>query len=297
MALAIEGVFPPIPTPFDAEGNVLHDKLSSNIARWSKTGLHGFVVLGSNGEYVFLNEAQKAAVWETARAAIPRGQLFFAGAGAESTHETIGLVRRAAELGADAAMIVTPHYYKGQMTSSTLINHYRVVADAAPIPILVYNMPLATAIDLDAATVIELAKHPNIVGIKDSSGNVGKYTDILRAVRSDFSLLAGSGGYFYPSLCVGAKGCVAAVANVAPRECLALYKAFCEGRHEEARKLQFRIFALNQAVTTRWNIPGLKAALDLIGGYYGGLPSLPLRPLGDADRQALKQVMQEAGVI
>lgn len=297
VALKIEGVFPPIPTPFDEEGRVLRDKLASNISQWLKTGLHGFVVLGTNGEFVFLNEAQKASIWETARAAIPRERLFFAGAGAESTPATLGLVRRAAELGADAAMIVTPHYYKSQMTSATLINHYRVLADAAPIPIIIYNMPGSTGIDIDAAAIIQLAQHPNIVGIKDSSGNVAKYAEVIRSVRPDFALLAGSGGYFYPALCVGAKGCVAAVANVAPRQCLALYEAFRAGRHDEARALQLKLVPLNQAVTARWSVPGLKAALDLLDGYYGGLPCLPLRPLPEQDRRTLEQIMREAGVL
>jgi 4-hydroxy-2-oxoglutarate aldolase len=297
MSLKLEGVFPPIPTPFDADGNILRDKLKSNIALWNKTGLHGYVVLGSNGEAVMLNESERAALWEAARAAIPRDKLFLVGAGMESTRASIALAKRAAELGADAAMFVTPSYYKTQMNPQTLINHYRVIADASPIPVILYNMPAASGIDLDAATVIALAQHPNIVGIKDSSGNVAKFADIVRAVHPDFSVIAGSGGYFYPALCVGAKGTVAALANVAPRECVALYDAFRAGRHDEARALQLRLVPLNQAITTRWNVPGLKAALDALDGYYGGPPRLPLRPLGEEDRAALRKIMQETGVI
>ncbi len=295
--MELRGIFPPIPTPFDADGRILHDKLTANLTRWRDAGLDGFAVLGTNGEYVFLNEAEKAAVWETARAAIPRDKMFLAGAGAESTQTSIALTRRAAELGADAAMIVTPHYYKSQMNAQTLANHYRVVADASPIPIIIYNMPPSTGIDLDAATIIQLAQHPNIIGIKDSSGNVLKYGDVVRAVKPEFSVFAGSGGYLYPALCVGAKGCVAAVANVAPRECVALYNAFREGRHDEARTRQLKLIPLNQAVTARWSVPGLKAALDLLDGFYGGPPRLPLRPLPDADRQTLKAIMREAQIL
>ncbi|MBI5303165.1 MAG: dihydrodipicolinate synthase family protein [Chloroflexi bacterium] len=298
MTLKIQGVFPPIPTPFDVDGNILHDKLKSNITLWSKTGLHGFVVLGSNGEFPFLSEAEKIAVFETARAAIPREQLFLAGAGAESSRTALMLAKRAAECGADAALIVTPNYYKAQMNSATLINHYRVIADAAPVPIVVYNMPAATGIDIDANTVIELAKHPNIVGIKDSGGNVTKFGEMIRAVRPDFAVIAGSGSYFYPSLVIGAKATVAALANVAPRETVALYDAFRAGRHDEAREMQLRLIPLNAAVTTRWNIPGLKAAIEeLNAGYYGGPPRLPLRPLDDENRRLLRQVMKDAGVI
>lgn len=296
MLLKLEGVFPPIPTPFDSDGRILHDRLKSNLARWNETRLHGYVVLGSNGEFVMLNESEKAAVWETARAAIPRDRLFFAGAGVESTQASIALARRAAELGADAVMIVTPHYYKAQMNSQTLIHHYRVIADASPIPIILYTIPTSTGIDLDAATVIQLAQHPNIIGIKDSGGNITKLGEIVRGVRPDFSVLAGSGGYFYPALCVGAKGCVPALANVAPRECVALHEAFRAGRHDEARELQLRLIPLNHAVTTRWSVSGLKAALDELGGYYGGPPRLPLRALDEEERRALKQLMRDAGV-
>ena len=298
MTLKLEGVFPPIPTPFDADGNLLLDKLKSNIALWNQTGLHGYVVLGSNGEAVMLTDAERAAVWQAARDAIPRDKLFLAGAGVESTRHCIVLAKRAAELGADAAMFVTPNYYKAEMKPPTLIDHYRAIADASPIPVILYNMPVATGIDLDAATVIALAQHPNIIGIKDSSGNVAKFGDIVRAVRPDFSVIAGSGSYLYPALCVGAKGTVAALANVAPRECLAMYDAFRAGRHDDARALQLKMIPLNAAVTTRWNIPGLKAALEeLHQGYYGGAPRLPLRPLGDDDRRALRQMMQDAGVL
>ncbi len=297
MSIKLEGVFPPIPTPFDTDGKILHDKLKSNLALWSKTGLTGFAVLGTNGEFVFLNEAEKAAVWETARAAIPAGKLFLAGAGAESTHTALALARRAGQLGADAAMIVTPHYYKSQMNAQNLINHYRVIADGSGIPIIIYNMPASTGIDIDANTVIQLAQHPNIIGIKDSSGNVVKYADIVRLVRPDFSVLAGSGGYFYPSLVVGAKGTIAAVANIAPDTVVALYDAFRAGQHDKAKSLQLRIVPLNTAVTARWGVPGLKAALDMLGDYYGGPPRLPMRPLAEADRLTLAEIMRDAGVL
>ncbi|MBI3537777.1 MAG: dihydrodipicolinate synthase family protein, partial [Chloroflexi bacterium] len=184
MKFKIEGVFPPIPTSFDNDGNILHDKIKANLARWNATGLHGYVVLGSNGEYVSLDEKEKCAVWETAREAIPREKTFFAGAGAESMRAALSLVQHAARIGADAAMVVTPYYYKPQMNAAALIAHYRAIADASPIPIILYSVPVYTGIDLDVSIVIELAKHPNIVGIKDSAGNIGKYSEMIRAVRA-----------------------------------------------------------------------------------------------------------------
>jgi 4-hydroxy-2-oxoglutarate aldolase len=296
--MKLEGVFPPIPTPFDADGNLLPDKLKTNIALWNQTGLHGYVVLGSNGEAPMLTDDERIELWHAARETIPRDKLFLVGAGVESTRHCITLAKRAAECGADAAMFVTPSYYKSQMNSATLLNHYRLIADASPIPTIIYNMPGATALDIDANTVIQLAEHPNIIGIKDSSGNVTKFEEIIRAVRPDFSVIAGSGGYFYPALCVGAKGTVAALANVAPRECVALYNAFRAGRHDEARALQLRLVPLNAAVTTRWNVAGLKAALEELNqGFYGGPPRLPVRPLGAEERALLRKIMQEAGVL
>lgn len=296
--MKLEGVFPPIPTPFDSEGNLLPDKLKANITLWNQTGLHGYVVLGSNGEAPMLTDEERIELWHAAREAIPRNKLFLVGAGVESTRHCITLAKRAAECGADAAMFVTPNYYKSQMNSATLLNHYRLIADASPIPTIIYNMPAATALDIDANTVIQLAEHPNIIGIKDSSGNIAKFEEIIRAVRPDFTVIAGSGGYFYPALCVGAKGTVAALANVAPRECVALYDAFRAGRHNEARALQFRLVPLNAAVTTRWNVAGLKAALEeLHQGFYGGPPRLPVRPLGAEERTLLRKIMQDAGVL
>ncbi len=297
MSLNLSGVFPPIPTPFDADGNFLRDKLKSNIEKWNATGVHGYVVLGSNGEYVLLSEDEKCAVWETARAAIPREKTFFAGAGADSTHAALALVKHAARIGADAAMVVTPYYYKPQLNAAALIAHYRAIADASPIPIILYSVPAYTGLDLDAAIVIELAKHPNIVGIKDSAGNLGKYSEMIRAVRADFALISGTFGVFYPALCVGAKGCVTALGNIAPRACVELFDAFHAGNHARAKEIQLRLYASNAAVTSRWGVPGVKAALDLIGDYYGGPPRLPLRALGEEDKNALRKIMQEAGVL
>lgn len=298
MPIKLAGVFPPVPTPFDSDGEILPNKLKTNIALWNQTGLHGYVILGSNGEAVMLTEYEKVALWQAAREAIPRDKLFLVGAGMESTRASIALAKRAAEFGADAAMFVTPSYYKAEMKPAALIQHYRAIADASPIPTIIYNMPAATGIDIDADTVIQLAEHPNIIGLKDSSGNVAKFANIVRAVRPDFSVLAGSGGYMYPALCVGAQGAVAALANVAARECVALYDAFRAGRHDEARALQLRLVQLNAAVTTRWNVPGLKAALEELNqGFYGGPPRLPLRPLGETERAALRQVMRDANVI
>ncbi len=291
----IRGILPPIPTPFDAEGRILPEQFRANLSRWLAAGLHGVVVLGSNGEYPFLNETEKCQVWETAREAIPTDKLFVAGTGGESTTATIHLTRRAAELGADAALVVTPHYYRSQMARPALVQHFRSIADASPVPIILYNVPANTNVDMDAATVLQLAEHENIAGLKDSSGNVVKLGEIIRSAPSRFAVLAGSGSFLFPALVLGAKGGVPALANVAPRECVALFEAVLRGDYESARQLQLRLIPLNNAVTARWSVPGLKAALDMLG-YYGGPPRPPLLSLGEQDRAALRKIMQDADV-
>jgi 4-hydroxy-2-oxoglutarate aldolase len=296
MPLSIRGVLPPIPTPFDSDGNLALDRLRSNLARWVAAGLHGFVVLGSNGEYVMLSKDEKLRVLETARDAIPRDRLFVAGTGADSTLETIDLTRRAAEVGADAALLVTPHYYRAQMSAAAWTTHYRAVADAAPIPIMIYNVPAFTTVEIDAATVLELAQHENIVGIKDSSANFGKMGEIIQFAPARFAVMVGTGAAIFPALSIGAKGVVPALGNIAPRECVAIYDQFCAGRVGEARELQLRMIRPNAAVTVRWGVPGLKAALDEVG-YYGGAPRSPLAPLGESDRGKLREVLREAELI
>jgi len=210
-----EGVYPPIPTP-SVDGEVAHDKLTENLARWNQTDLAGYVVLGSNGETVYLSEAERAAVISTARQAISRDKLFIVGIGAESTRATIERTRTVAEAGADAALVITPCYYKGQMMAEALRRHYFTLADASPIPILLHNVSKFTGLDLSAETVLELAQHPTIAGIKDSRGNVAKLGAIIGAAPDHFEVLAGLGGFFYPAPVLGAVGGVLALANVAP---------------------------------------------------------------------------------
>ncbi len=292
----IRGVLPPIPTPFDADGNVSEAHLRANLARWVESGLHGFVVLGSNGEYTLLNKAEKLRVLEIARDAIPPDRLFIAGTGADSTREAIDLTQRAAERGADAALVVTPHYYRAQMNAAAWLRHYRAVADASSIPILIYNVPAFTTLEIDAATVIELARHENIRGIKDSSANFGKMGEIIQFTPPGFAVLVGTGAAIFPALSIGAKGVVPALGNIAPRECVAIYDAFFAGQLERARAIQLRMIRPNGAVTAKWGVPGLKAALDDLG-YYGGAPRSPLLPLDEGERVKLRAILREAELL
>jgi len=290
---SIYGVLPPIPTPFDENGNVSEAHLRSNLKRWLETGLHGFVILGSNGEYAMLSKEEKLVVLDIARDAIPRDRLFIAGTGADSTRETIDLTRRAASIGADAALLVTPHYYRPQMTPAAWSLHYRAVADASPIPIMIYNVPAFTNLDIDAGTVLELAQHENIIGMKDSSANFGKMGEVVRFAPPHFSVMVGTGAAILPALAIGSKGVVPALGNIAPRECVSIYDLYCQGKTEAARNLQLRMIRPNAAVTAKWGVPGLKAALDELG-YYGGPPRSPLMPLPEAERVKLRAILAEA---
>jgi 4-hydroxy-2-oxoglutarate aldolase len=295
-AISLKGVFPPVPTPFDGEGNVHHRALVENLTRWNQTSLTGYVVLGSNGEGVYLTENERVRVWETVRQVIPQDKLMIAGTGCESTRQTIALTQQAAEAAADAALVVTPHYYAPKMTPESLVCHYEAVADASPIPILVYNVPKFTGVNVDAATLARIAEHPNIVGVKDTSGNITQLADTVRQVKPDFQVLAGSASFFLAGLAVGAVGGILALANIAPGKALDIYHLFQDGQMEEAAELQRRMIPVNAAVTARFGIAGLKAALDMLG-YYGGPVRAPLLDLSDDERQTLQDILVEGGIL
>jgi len=296
MSVSLAGVFPPIPTPFQADGELALDKLKSNLAFWNRTGIAGYIVLGSNGEFPFLSEAEKLAVLETAGQNIAPGKVFVACTGAESARSTIALTKQAAELGAQAAMVVTPNYYKPKMDSAAFVAFYQAVAEASPIPIAVYTMPPYTGVDIGVDAAVKLSQHPNIIGMKDSGGAMAKYADMLRQVRPGFQVLAGSASFLYAGMCLGAVGGVCALANVAPAQTVELYHLTKTGQHEEARALQYRLMAPNAAVTTKHGIAGLKYAADLIG-IYGGPVRLPLLPLSDKEKTDVQAIMSAAAII
>ncbi|MBN1177846.1 MAG: dihydrodipicolinate synthase family protein [Anaerolineae bacterium] len=295
-SISLKGIFAPLPTPFDGRGDVALEALAQNVAHLNRYALAGYVVLGSNGEAGYVSWEEKAAVWRAARQAIPAGKLMIAGTGCESTRQTIALTRVAAEQGADAALVVTPHYYGGMMTSDALVAHYVQVAEAVPIPVILYVVPGFTHVDMSPVAIARAGEHPNVVGIKDTAGNVAKMADTVRLAGPEFQVLAGSAGFFFPGLAVGAVGGILALANVAPQMCLEMYEAFEAGRWTEAAELQRRALPLNAAVTTRFGIAGLKAALDMLG-QRGGLVRSPLRDLDEAGRQELRTVLVEGGLL
>ena len=293
----LAGIYPPLPTFFSPDEDLDLETLRRHVLRLGESGIAGFVALGSNGEAVHLDDTERAQVIATVRETAGAAAQVLAGAGAESTRATIALCRLAAEADADVALVLPPHYYRGNMNPAALRGHYLTVADASPIPVAIYNMLAnAAGLDLDAETVVALSLHPNIAGLKDSSGNVAKLAQVVAEARQSFAVLAGSASFLLPALLVGATGAIAALANVAPRECLQLMDLWAERRLDEARALQARLVAPNTAVTSGYGVAGLKAALQVVAGY-GGEPRRPLLPLGEADRERLRAILAEADLL
>ena len=181
--MLLSGIFPPITTPFYADGAVYYKKLEANVERYSRTPVAGIVVLGSTGEAILLSDEERREVLKTARAAAANPKVLIAGTGIESASETLRLTEFAAELGYDVAMVRTPHYYKNQMKPANMLAFYRFVADRSPLPVMIYNFPQATGYDIPAELVVELAEHPNVIGIKESSGDVEKVRTMVERTR------------------------------------------------------------------------------------------------------------------
>ncbi|SHI25681.1 4-hydroxy-tetrahydrodipicolinate synthase [Desulfosporosinus lacus] len=289
MSFELKGVYAPIPTPF-VDGKIAYDKLEGNLEYWLDSKLEGLVVLGSNGEFVLLSSEEKIQLIKFVCQKATGRKSVIAGTGAESTAETIFLSQQAATVGADAVLVVTPNYYKGAMSDKALIQFYLDVAEASPAPVILYNMPGNTGINLSPNVVAELAQHPNIIGIKDSGGNIVQITEVIRNTPSDFSVFAGSASFLYASLALGAKGGTLALANVFPNECAEVQSLFEAGKWKESKALQLKLMESNTAVTARFGIAGLKAAMDMLG-YFGGDPRLPLLPIGGVEKADLKDIL------
>ena len=291
----IDGVFPPIPTPFSND-TVDVVAMGSNVDRWMQTRLRGVVVLGSNGEAPFLNESDSDAAVAAAREHVPSNRLCIAGVGRESTIETIRATKRAADLGVDAVLVRTPSFFKALLTPEVFVVHYTAVADASPVPVLLYNFTAVTGVTLPVEVVSTLAAHPNIVGIKESGSDLKYVSALIANTPDDFVLLAGSAPVFYPSLLVGATGGVLALASVVPDLCVELYDLAQSGRHSEARELQRRLTPLAGLVTSRYGVPGLKAALSLLG-FRAGEPRLPLQPITSEAIDEIRVVLDRLGML
>ncbi len=276
--MKLQGIFVPITTPFDAQGNLFKSKVKHNVGKWNQAALAGYVVCGSTGESVYLTTEEKIQLWEWVAEYAAPDRLLLAGTGMESVRETVALTNRAASLGYQAALVRTPHFYKNLLNrGDSQALYFRSVADQAHVPIMIYNYPQTTGVDIPAETVAALSEHPNIVAVKESSGNIEKVMRMVREVQPGFQVLVGSAPTLAPSLAVGAAGAVLAFANAAPYATIAVWEAHRTREFEAAMDWQNRMSRAAVLVTTTYGIPGLKYAMDLMG-FYGGPPRLPLVP-------------------
>jgi 4-hydroxy-2-oxoglutarate aldolase len=287
----LKGIIPPMVTPCDQGGEIRYDAFERNIEKYIDSGIQGFLVLGSNGESVYLEHSEKVRLIEMARKRVPASMMLLAGTGVESTRATIELTKEAAGHGVDAVLVKNPSYFKSQMTFDVYVAHYTAVADASPVPVVIYNVPSFTGVPLQSRLVIELSKHPNICGLKDSSGDVKLISEVVWNVR-EFPVLAGNAPTLFPAMTAGARGGVVALACAAPKAMLALYRAFAAADYKKTAAIQRIIAPAASAVTEKYGIPGLKAAMEL-QGLESGFPRRPLLPMKPNDRDDLAQIFRK----
>ncbi len=294
--ISLNDIFPPIPTPFAADESIHVDKLKFNLSRWDTWPLAGYVVAGSTGESVSLTGDERVELVRAVRSAIPSEKLLIAGAGLESTRETVKLVNHMAEAGADAVIVVTPSYFAPSIGSRGLIAHYLSIAEASDLPLILYSVPIYTHLDLPLEVVRELSTHPKVVGIKESGGSLAKIASLVHETPDDFQVLVGSAGLLLGALTVGAVGCIPALGNVAATQIHELMTAFEAGDLARARDIQARLVEPNEILAIRFGVAGVKAALDLVG-LYGGPPRLPLQPLDPDELAVVGETLGRAGLI
>jgi 4-hydroxy-2-oxoglutarate aldolase len=293
MSEKLAGIFAPIGTPF-ARGEVASDQLRSNMQKYRETGLAGFFALGSNGESKFLTEAEKVKVLEVVLQEKADHQIVMAGAGYESTRQTIAFSRQVAEMGADFVSILTPSYFKKRLTDEAMIGYYTDVADAVPIPVVAYNAPGFTGMTLTPKVVEVISGHPNVIGMKDTSkGNMSTYISVS---AKDFDILSGTVSTLFESMLLGAKGGVVSLANAFPTPCCELYAACKVVDLDKARRLHYMLIKLNKSVSGSFGVAGVKFAAE-VAGYYGGNPRKPLLPITEEGRQSIRKAIEEAGLL
>ena len=290
MYLDLKGIYPAVTTPFAADGSVAIARLRENIACYNKTRVAGYVLNGSTGESVLLRWEEVERVWEAGRSAAAPGKLVIAGTAAECTAETIEHTNRAAAIGCDAALVRTPHYFKPQMTPAALTEYYLRVADAAKIPVLVYSVPIFTQLKLQADVVGRVARHPNIIGMKDSSGDEKGVREILAAVPKDFQLLVGAVSVLHEALQMGGVGAILAVACSFPEMCVEAYEASRAGDAARAVATQKKLVTAASLFGPKYGIAGLKYVMDCVG-YYGGPPRPPLLSVDEAGKKELDAML------
>ena len=292
----LHGIFPPVITNFDSAGEIAPIPFRENLRRWIETPIDGIVLFGSNGEGALLDEDEKVRLTGFARDVVPAGYVLIAGASGESTRATARQTQELARAGADVVLVHPPAYFGPYISVAAMMDHFRTVADASPVPVLLYHIPKYTKVTLEAGFVAELMRHPNVVGLKDSSGDMKRFADFTNACDRECRLFVGNGALLYTALELGAAGGILGVANIAPALCADVVRHFREGRPQEAGRVQGRLTPLHREIVAAHGAVGCKAALDLMG-WAGGAPRAPLRALDERERQQVARVMQEGGIL
>jgi 4-hydroxy-2-oxoglutarate aldolase len=291
----LRGIFLPFTTPFTSEEELDVSSLQKNLRHWNASGISGYVALGSTGERVHLDEREYMRVVEVSREEVPASLSFIVGVGQQSTRQTINEARRVAAAGADAVLAITPSFYRPAISQRALVDHYTSVADSSPIPVILYSMPDLTGVAIEPSTAAELCEHPNIVGIKDSSADINRFTETLRIVSGDFVVLTGNGTVLCEALMAGSRGAILAVGCVASAFCQQMFDAIMAGRLEQAQAMQQKLTPLALAVTKRYGIGGLKAAMDQLG-LIGGAVRAPLVSPDDKAREEIAQALRSVAL-
>lgn len=293
MPINLDGILLPVTTTFTSAEDFDREAFTTNLMKWNDTGVIGYVVLGSTGERVNLNQSEYLQVIAVARRTVPETMSFIVGAGQQSTRATIDEIQSAANAGAEALLVITPHYYRSAITHEALVSHYTAVADVSPVPIILYSMPDLTGVKIEPETAARLSEHQNIIGIKDSSADVAKLAETVRLVPEDFSVMIGNGTVLCEALQAGGRGGILAVACVAPELCLEIYRAVRAGEIDRANRLQEKLSPLARAVTKTYGIGGLKMAMEMVG-FAGGVVRAPLQWPGETAAAEIARLISEA---
>jgi dihydrodipicolinate synthase/N-acetylneuraminate lyase len=292
MARRFGGVLGPMVTPFKSDESLDMAGYEANVRAHLAAGLEGVLVAGSTGEAALLGDDERRVLIEAARRIVPSDRTLLAGTGAESARHCIQRCRDAASSGADAVLVVAPHYYSSAMTPPAIKAHFLRVADESPIPVLLYNIPKYMHFRLEPELIAELAQHENIRGMKDSAGDMSFFARYAQSNSEKFDVLTGHGGTFATALSLGARGGILAVALFAPELSLEVWNAHREGRPADAEAAQKPLVSMAAEIVARMGVPGVKAAMDRIG-LSGGHVRLPLLPTPAADVAIIDQLLGE----
>jgi 4-hydroxy-tetrahydrodipicolinate synthase len=293
--MQIRGIIPPVATPMQANEDLDLPRLCSHIDDLLAAGIHGVFVLGTNSEFYALDEREKQEVIATAVAHVNKRAPVYAGTGAETTREAVRLTKMAEREGAEGVSVITPYFV--QPNQQEIYDHYRRVAENTSLPVILYSNPVPCGgVKIDVETVARLAEIPNVLAVKDSSGDQQNTNELIRAVPDRFSVLVGRDTLIWQGLLFGAKGAVPASANVAAALCVTIYEEFQRGNLEASKAAQIKLNPLRLAFTLGTAPGGAKAALDLLGKSIG--PSrAPIAPLPPEKQRKLRVVLQEMGLL